>query len=303
MNTQVDALSSSKEPDEWMLAPIVTRRICSTYGIPTVDLFASESSKQVPRYFTTDRRDPHALGTDALHQSWDFKNQLLYVFHPPPPQSDFAGAGTDLQYQLLDDSGDSMVAEGTLAPELIRLSVRLPFRLPERADTILNLTYNRTLSDYNKLHMMVWLISAQSSELEGLNLKWLVLFKTPGNHPQESNTLLSGDSEQRGVAESSLILMVSVFGTQTVMAYYWGSPRCCGNPITTLYALETISENRRVRRFMRATFLSRPPPRKLKPIWDVVTVLTCIENWGDIDTLSRTRLTHQMVMLLAIAST
>ena len=83
MNTQADALSRSKEPDEWMLALIVARRIFSTYGMPTVDLFASERSKQVPRYFTTDRRDPHALGTDALQQSWDFKNQLLYAFPPP----------------------------------------------------------------------------------------------------------------------------------------------------------------------------------------------------------------------------
>ena len=68
------------------------------------------------------------------------------------------------------------------------------------------------------------------------------------------------------------------------------------------YAPETISEDRRVCRFMRATYLSRPPPRKIKPIWDVATVLRCLEGWGDINNLSRTRLTHRMVMLLAIAS-
>ena len=49
------------------------------------------------------------------------------------------------------------------------------------------------------------------------------------------------------------------------------------------YAPEAISEDKRVCRFMRATFLSRPPPRKLKPIWDVRTVLACLENWGDIE--------------------
>ena len=48
--------------------------------------------------------------------------------------------------------------------------------------------------------------------------------------------------------------------------------------------------------------MSRPPPRKIKPIWDVSTVLLCLERWGDIGNLSRVRLTHRMVMLMAIAS-
>ena len=55
MNTQADALSRSKEPDEWMLAPIVARRKFSAYGLPTIDLFASQRSKQLDRYFSTDR--------------------------------------------------------------------------------------------------------------------------------------------------------------------------------------------------------------------------------------------------------
>ena len=43
-----------------------------------------------------------------------------------------------------------------------------------------------------------------------------------------------------------------------------------------------------------------PPPRKLKPIWDVAAVLKYIETWGDIKHLSQTRLTQRMVMLLAL---
>ena len=69
MNTQVDALSRLKEPDEWMLAPIVARRIFSTYSLPTIDLFFSERSKQLPRYFSTNRRDPHALGISCFMPS------------------------------------------------------------------------------------------------------------------------------------------------------------------------------------------------------------------------------------------
>ena len=51
---------------------------------------------------------------------------------------------------------------------------------------------------------------------------------------------------------------------------------------------------------MKATFLSRPPARK--PIGDVGTVLKCLESWGEIENLSQVRLTHRLVMLMAIAS-
>ena len=68
------------------------------------------------------------------------------------------------------------------------------------------------------------------------------------------------------------------------------------------YAPESLGEDKRVCRFMWATYYSRPPPRKLKSIWDVATVLKHIEAWGSIEHLSRSRLTQWMVMLLAIAS-
>ena len=43
-----------------------SREDFSTYGMPTVDLFASERSKQVPHYFTTDRHDPHGRASPEL---------------------------------------------------------------------------------------------------------------------------------------------------------------------------------------------------------------------------------------------
>ena len=144
---------------------IVARKIFSTYCLPTIDLFASERSKQVNQYFSTDRRDPHALGIGALQQSWDFKNQLLYAFPP-------TGVIPLVLRRVYKLSSQMILVtpwwpRAPWLPELIRLSVRLPFRLPESLDTILNLTTNRTLPDYHKLHMMVWLISAQPSDPGG----------------------------------------------------------------------------------------------------------------------------------------
>ena len=60
---------------------------------------------------------------------------------------------------------------------------------------------------------------------------------------------------------------------------------------------------RAVSLFMRASFLSRPPPRELKPIRDVGWVLRLLEGLGDTPDLSRPQLTHRMIMILVLAST
>ena len=64
----------------------------------------------------------------------------------------------------------------------------------------------------------------------------------------------------------------------------------------------TIGANRAVSLFMRAVYQSRPPTRKIAPIWDVASVLQCVKAWGDIVDLSRPRLTHRLVLLMALAS-
>ena len=180
---------------------IVARKIFSTYCLPTIDLFASGRNKQVNQSFSTDRHDPHALGIDALQQSWDFKNQLLYAFPP-------TGVIPLVLRRVYKLSSQMILVtpwwpRAPWLPELIRLSVRLPFRLPESLDTILNLTTNRTLPDYHKLHMMVWLISAQPSDSGGgggwlMSLKWPDFFKTI-RFRQDSL------SRQFGVAERALM--------------------------------------------------------------------------------------------------
>ena len=115
MNTQADALSRSKEPDEWMLAPAVARKIFMIYSLPVVDLFASQISKQLNQYFSTDRRDPHSLGTDALHHDWNFQSKLLYASPPPP------NLWASSPYQVSDDSDNALVAEGAMAPRVDRI--------------------------------------------------------------------------------------------------------------------------------------------------------------------------------------
>ena len=72
LNTEADALSRQKDTSDWMLEPAIARRIFRQFGRPLIDLFASRRSKQVSKYFTSDRHDLGALGTDALHQNWNY---------------------------------------------------------------------------------------------------------------------------------------------------------------------------------------------------------------------------------------
>ena len=63
-----------------------------------------------------------------------------------------------------------------------------------------------------------------------------------------------------------------------------------------------LSQHPMVCRFMKAVFLARPPPRKVKPIWSVSTVLEMLRSWGNPEEFSRQKLTWRVAMLLALAS-
>ena len=63
-----------------------------------------------------------------------------------------------------------------------------------------------------------------------------------------------------------------------------------------------LSQHPMVCRFMKAVFQARPPPRKVKPIWSVSTVLEMLRSWGSPEELSRQTLTWRVAMLLALAS-
>ena len=56
---------------------------------PSIDLFASRGSAQVPVYNTLDRTDRTAAGVNALQQ--DLRFRLMYAFPPPQPIPLFLG--------------------------------------------------------------------------------------------------------------------------------------------------------------------------------------------------------------------
>ena len=65
---------------EWKLDPRVFSRLCSRFGYPGVDLFATRLNFQLPDYVSW-KPDPMAFRIDAFSFLWDPDN-LYYAFPP-----------------------------------------------------------------------------------------------------------------------------------------------------------------------------------------------------------------------------
>ena len=82
-NIESDALSRVEMSHrEWKLHPDLFRRICAAFGLHVqVDLFASRSNRQVPRFYSFEH-DSASLGTNCLQFPW---GQLGTLYAYPPP--------------------------------------------------------------------------------------------------------------------------------------------------------------------------------------------------------------------------
>jgi hypothetical protein len=78
-NILEDAASHFQEIPDWHLHPFVFRAIAARWGLPMIDVFASNASKQTQRFYSCDVSD-NTEGVDALSQRWDFP--LTYAFPP-----------------------------------------------------------------------------------------------------------------------------------------------------------------------------------------------------------------------------
>lgn len=69
LNELADALSKLEDGDDWMLNPQVFRQLDQQWGPCSVDLFASHTNHQVPKYFSR-LYTPDTSGVNAFAQDW-----------------------------------------------------------------------------------------------------------------------------------------------------------------------------------------------------------------------------------------
>lgn len=132
LNSLADFLSRQQvKQDEWSLNQEVFEQVVKTWGIPEVDLFASESNKKVAQFFSLHSLD-RARGMDTFANAWHFN--LCYAF---PPVRLVAEALQKILTQEMD-----LILIAPFWPRkawfavLKRLAIYPPILLPMREDLV-----------------------------------------------------------------------------------------------------------------------------------------------------------------------
>lgn len=82
-NTAADHLSRGRAPPDWCLSEKVREMLFTKWGIPEIDLFATQRSAVVSRYVSIDVTDQEAAYINAFSRIWN--HRLAWLF-PPPTQ-------------------------------------------------------------------------------------------------------------------------------------------------------------------------------------------------------------------------
>ena len=210
LNVEADRESREvSDWSEWKLHPWLFREVCSTYGTPEVDLFASRTSHQIPKYMSL-KADPNCLAVDALQQRWT--QGVLYAFPP------FNLIGRVLQKVRAEGASLILIAPVWVTqpwyPSLMELAVGAPLLLPKHVEVLENpegevhpLLANETLQ------LSAWAISGQRDLItgfrEGLDTYW----PTQGNLVPDVVTTQPGRNLVAGVVEGKLIHFNAPFST------------------------------------------------------------------------------------------
>lgn len=80
-NLIADRLSRGKMPAEWHLLPQATEEVFHKWGLPEIDLFATQETAVVKNYVSLNCRDRLANYIDAFSRPWN--HGLAWVFPPP----------------------------------------------------------------------------------------------------------------------------------------------------------------------------------------------------------------------------
>ena len=142
---------------EWSLNVETFQALCERFGTPLIDLFASHTNHQLPRYMSL-YHDPYAAAINAFYQPWD---EYVYIFPP------FNLIPRVLK-KLLDDKTEKALVVVPLCktqtwfPKIERMALDTPLHL-KPSKTLLTLPSDKAAIHplYPKLSLMAFVLSGR----------------------------------------------------------------------------------------------------------------------------------------------
>ena len=133
-NVQADEKSRKfNDATEWMLNPIIFKKVVQKTFVPKVDLFANRLNHQLPQFLSW-KPDPEAMAIDAFSVGWNKWNNV-YIF---PPFSLIQRALRKLEQE--EAEALFILPNWPTAvwyPQMMRMLIGLPICLPQTKKTLL----------------------------------------------------------------------------------------------------------------------------------------------------------------------
>jgi hypothetical protein len=193
LNVKADFQSRNvQDSAEWKLDPQIFLTIGEIWGPPSIDLFASRTSHQLPMYMSL-KADPNATAIDALQQPWE--NMFPFAFPP------FSLIGRVLK--RLEQFPIKMILITPVwpsqpwYPSLLHMSIQRPLLLPVRHNLLLNPKGDShpMLSPRLNLQLAAWQVSGEHCSQREFLEELLSSFAGSGEPaPRQTTTVLGGSS-------------------------------------------------------------------------------------------------------------
>ena len=185
-NLLADSASRFQDLPDWHLRSDLFHRLTDLWGLPSIDLFATEKSAQSDRFYAWgDAQGAEAF--DALVQVWDFP--LAFAFPPPPllPRTIAKIAVSPGEFILVTPYWTAQ----KWFPLLLDLDILDLRRFPLLPDLVVDLTTGLPPSGLNQLHLAAWRISGGSTPPASPTLSF-ASSPTAGDGLHQPATMLHG---------------------------------------------------------------------------------------------------------------
>jgi hypothetical protein len=186
-NILVDAAFRFQEIPDWRLHPNVFQAIAARWGLPVIDLFASNASKQTKCFYSWNAFD-NPEGVDTLSQRWDFPH--AYAFPP---------IALKRVVKKLETSRGTFILVSPLweaqtwLASLLTLKVLEVRCLPFLEDLVTDLTTGKLPQILHNLHLVAWRFFGGSTPSRTSTARSKISSRQGGADPQRSDTTESGN--------------------------------------------------------------------------------------------------------------